>query len=204
MKITQYISFNDYKTNINLDGFDVDKPSREVLKCFLIAMGVNPDTIYQSEGNCSYDLLYEKDGVKYAVECKDRRFESTKYSDHCIEAVKLSALINRKKKFEFDKIWLVSTFTDGVLVIAKDIDQKENIKEAKSLSCPKTTTLNDHSTVTKHLIFYNQQFKYYFCLAVTDTGEIIPHFDKEPINILQLNANLQYKVDEITEPTRLF
>lgn len=122
MKIVKYVSYQDYKSNINLTGFDVDKPAREILKCFLIAMGVNPDTIYQSEGNCSYDLLYEKDGVKYAVECKDRRFESTKYSDHCIEAVKLSALINRKKKGEFDKIWLVSTFTDGVIAIAKDID----------------------------------------------------------------------------------
>lgn len=45
-KVMQYISFNDYKNNLNLNGFDVDKPSREVLKCFLIAMGVNPDTIY--------------------------------------------------------------------------------------------------------------------------------------------------------------
>ena len=204
MNIKQYISFNDYKSNISLTGFDVDKPAREILKCFLIVMGVNDDTIYQSEGNCSYDLLYEMDGVKYAVEVKDRRFESTKYSDHCIEAVKLSALIQRKKKGEFQKIWLASVFADGMLVITKDIDQKENIKEAKSLSCPKTTTLNDHTSVIKHLIFYEQQFRYYFCLAITDTDEIIPHFDKTAINIAQLNANLQYKVDEITEPGKLF
>lgn len=194
-KVMQYISFNDYKNHLNLNGFDVDKPSREVLKCFLIAMGVNPDTIYQSEGNCSYDLIYEKDGQKYAVECKDRRFESNKYNDHCIEAVKLSSLINRKKKGEFDKIWLVSTFSDGVFAISKDIDKQENIKETKSLQCPKTTTLGDSTMMTKHLIFYEQQFKYYFCIAVMDNGEIIPHFDKKPINILQLNSNLQYKVE---------
>ena len=204
MKITQYISFNDYKSNINLDGFDVDKPAREILKCFLIAMGVKADTIYQSVGNCSYDLLYEMDGVKYAVEVKDRRFESTKYSDHCIEDIKLASLIQRKKKGEFQKIWLASVFTDGVLAIAKDIDSPQSVKGSQTLPCPKTTTLGDNTLVPKHLLFYNQQFKYFFCLAVTDTGEIIPHFDKEPINILQLNANLQYKVSEITEPGKLF
>ena len=198
MKITQYISFNDYKSNINLDGFDVDKHAREVLKCFLIVMGVNADTIYQSEGNCSYDLLYEMDGVKYAVEVKDRRFESTKYSDHCIEDIKLASLIQRKKKGEFQKIWLASVFTNGVLSITKDIDQPQSVKGSQTVPCPKTTTLSDNTIIPKHLLLYEQQFTYYFCLAVTDTGEIIPHFDKTPINIEQLNFNLQYKVDEIT------
>lgn len=198
MKIKQYISFNDYKSNISLTGFDVDKPAREVLKCFLIAMGVNPGTIYQSEGNCSYDLLYEMDGVKYAVEVKDRRFESTKYSDHCIEDIKLSSLMNRKKKGEFQKIWLASVFTDGVLAIAKDIDSPQSVKGSQTLSCPKTTTLGDNTLIPKHLLFYEQQFKYYFCIAITDNNELIPHFDKKPINLEQLNFNLQYKVEETT------
>lgn len=46
MKIVKYVSYQDYKSNINLTGFDVDKPAREILKCFLIAMGVHTDTIY--------------------------------------------------------------------------------------------------------------------------------------------------------------
>ena len=204
MKIVKYVSYQDYKSNINLTGFDVDKPAREILKCFLIAMGVNADTIYQSVGNCSYDLLYEMDGVKYAVEVKDRRFESTKYSDHCIEDIKLSALIQRKKKGEFQKIWLASVFTDGVLAIAKDIDQPQSVKGSQTLQCPKTTTLGDNTLIPKHLLFYEQQFKYHFCLAVTDNFTIIPHFDKEPVNVQQLNFNLQYKVDEINEPGKLF
>lgn len=204
MKIVKYVSYQDYKSNINLTGFDVDKPAREILKCFLIAMGVNDDTIYQSEGNCSYDLLYEMDGVKYAVEVKDRRFESTKYSDHCIEDIKLSSLMARKKKGEFQKIWLCTVFTDGVLTIAKDIDSPQSVKGSQTLSCPKTTTLGDNTLIPKHLLFYNQQFKYFFCIAITDNNELIPHFDKEPVNVQQLNFNLQYKVNEINEPTRLF
>ena len=128
---------------------------------------------------------------------------STKYSDHCIEDIKLSSLMNRKKKGEFQKIWLASVFTDGVLAIAKDIDSPQSVKGSQTLSCPKTTTLGDNTLVPKHLLFYNQQFKYYFCIAITDNNELLPHFDKEPINVQQLNFNLQYKVDEINEPTRL-
>lgn len=142
------------------DWDEIDRSSRTLVKQWLKSIGMS--NIADSHGNCCYDLTFVgRNGVKVAVEIKDRTFRHDKYGDIFAEDIKQECNNRRMANGEFDKALAVNVFTDNVFAVANlnDKDAKHSRKY-----CPYTSMVKGESKeyVVKDVLSLPQRLKIRF------------------------------------------
>lgn len=108
------------------DWDEIDSSSRQVFQSFLRHLGYSE--IKGSTGLNSMDITGKsKKGKIHCFELKDRNLLSSTYNDHIIDMDKFKGLDNRKLKYNYDKIFIVSFFRDGVMVINNLYDEDRKV-----------------------------------------------------------------------------
>lgn len=145
------MSWEEFSKHNQKRGYDSDYISKITIMNMFASYGATD--FVESKGNCCYDFLCTlPNGKRAAVECKDRAYPSINFDDHMCEKIKLDSLIKRKENGEFEKIFLVSIYSDSVIRITEDIDIVP-YKLTQKL-CPKETKLNDHSMIYKYVCIF--------------------------------------------------
>lgn len=90
---------------------------------------------------CPVDITYCSGGTKCAIEVKGRKIPSTKYGDNMIQIHKLIDCQNLVNEGKFDYIYVISTFTDGCMLI-NSIWDAYNVENH---FLPRTTEFDNHT-----------------------------------------------------------
>lgn len=126
---------------------DLDKKSKELFSKFLREHQYtdikDTDEISQYY---TFDILANRDGKKYAFELKDRNCKSTSYGDILCEKHKYDVAVNKINSGEYDAVFVVNFYTDGVFAICHIYLGKE-----KLMFCPKTTSFKNREYEQKKM-----------------------------------------------------
>ena len=145
----------DYMTN--KDWEDVDKSSRYQMTEFLSCQ-LSADGIYQSTGNCSYDISAIVDGKRVGIEIKDRNCDLSSFGDIMITDYKYNCNM-RRLGTQFDRFWIVSFYKDHKFAMASIKDPAMRIQTKR---CNYTTLVKGESNdkVEKTCYIYPQRVKF--------------------------------------------
>ena len=145
----------DYMTD--KDWEEVDKSSRQQMIEFLSCQ-ISADGIYESTGNCSYDISVMINGKRVGIEIKDRNCDLSSFGDMMITDYKYNCNM-RRLGTQFDRFWIVSFYKDHkfAMVSIKDPDMRIQKKR-----CNYTTLVKGASNdkVEKTCYIYPQRVKF--------------------------------------------
>ena len=188
----QYLTYSDFTRNYfqRQERYDCDKLSRNIIKMFLIAIGVSEADITLTEGNNCSDINFKHNDCMFLSEIKERySYNSDAFTDHIVEKIKVQSLVNKKKNYEKCKLSLFSLYNDGVIKITEDIEK--NVLGITKTFAPKTTMLDDNTMVEKEFVSIKPEKQVYFAIAFdSNLNQYKPVFSMEPIDVNKLNIVL--------------
>ena len=122
-----------------------DPEGKETFKEWLIKRDFKDVNIVADE-LCHYDIISQKNGVKYVFELKKRPIRSDVWNDNIIQQDKYEYLLPMDK--DNQKVYIVNLFTDCMYINPLQYDHEEQHKY-----CQKTNNW-DRTRVLKTLISY--------------------------------------------------
>lgn len=139
------------------DWDDVDRTSREEMVEFLSCQ-LSADGIYESTGNCSWDISAVVNDKRIGIELKDRNCDLSSFGDMMVTDSKYKCNMRRIGP-EFDKFLIVSFYRDDKFAIAELRDRDMKIQTKR---CNYTTLVKGESNekVEKTCYIYPQRVKF--------------------------------------------
>ena len=185
----QYLTYSDFTQNYfqRQERFDCDKLSRDIIKMFLITIGIPESDITLTQGNNCSDINFKRNDCMFLCEIKERYgYDSKAFNDHIVEKIKVQALVNKKKNYEKCKLSLFSLYNDGVIKITEDIEK--NVLGIRKVTAPKTTMLDDNTMIEKDFVSIKPEKQVYFAIAYDSAlNQYKPVFSNQPIDVNKLN-----------------
>lgn len=141
----------------NKDWNEVDRTSREET-VHLLSCQLSANDIYESQGNCSWDVSCVMNGNKIGIEIKDRNCDLSSFGDIMVTDYKYGCNMRRIRSGEFNKFFIISFYKDKKLAIV-DLQDKDMRTEEKY--CNYTTLVKGESKekVKKTCYIFPQRIK---------------------------------------------
>ena len=100
---------------------------------------------------------------------------------------KYAGLVEKANKGIIQSAYLITIWYDGVIHIS-NVFGEHTVEEHWQNQTTNVSDFTDGKKVLKQCACYKKQFEFYFCYECDpETGQTIPYFSREPINIAKLN-----------------
>lgn len=132
------------------DWNEVDRTSREETE-LLLSCQLSADGIYESHGNCSWDISCMLKDKKVGIEIKDRNCDLSSFGDIMVTDYKYGCNMRRIRNGEFDRFLIISFYRDKKMAIV-DLQDKDMRTEHKF--CNYTTLVKGQSKEKVQKICY--------------------------------------------------
>lgn len=179
--------YNLYKDQLS-EPFD-DTLGRAIISRLLVSIyNIKPENIIESQGECWYDLAFSDETHKYALEVKQRHFDSTAFPTHLINEEKFRSAENAINNKQFGYAYLASIWQDGVIWINDMYDEDRNLECHWQNKTTQTGRSTDGVKERKRCIAYEPKDIYYVAMQYiqptsTKYGGWLPIISRDPINI---------------------
>ena len=200
----KYITAEEFN-NTNWESLQ-DKPfedewSRYLIKCLLEKYSPNVKSIYEYKGNNCLDLKLTMESKSHiGIEIKYRKDMSNKYPSHLINIEKYNSIVKKINAKTIQGATLISIWYDGI-IWTSDITSNYTIEKHWQNKTTNVSERTDGKKELKDCICYKPGNVFYFCYeADEELNQYTPVFSLEPINVYELNKQLE----ESVKPEPLF